>query len=85
MLISLEGPHGTEIRPTGHVERLLSKLPKHFRDSFVEHLQAQGHLNTTELNPCNLKDLANWLRDEAEAQRLCTMAQTMGELRTVTL
>lgn len=76
MLISLEGPHGTDIRSTGHVDRLLSKLPKHFRDSFVEHLQAQGRLSTTQLNPYDLRDLANWLKDKEEAQRLSAkMAQ----------
>lgn len=58
MLISLEGPHGTEIMSTGHVDRLLSKLPKHLRDSFVEHLQSKDCIHTTQLNPYNLKDLA---------------------------
>lgn len=70
MVVSLEGPHGTEIMSTGHVDRLLSKLPKHLRDSFVEHLQSKGRLHTTQLNPYNLRDLASWLKDEAEAQRL---------------
>lgn len=76
MLTSLEGPNGTEIMSTGHVDRLLSKLPKHMRDSFVEHLQTQGRLNTNRINPYNLKDLANWLKVKAEAQRLSAkMAQ----------
>lgn len=52
-----------EVMSTGHVDRLLSKLPKHSRDGFVEHLQVQGHLNTN-------SDLSNWLRVKAEAQRL---------------
>lgn len=46
------------------------------RDSFVEHLQTQGRLNTSRLNPYNLRDLANWLKVKAEAQRLSAkMAQ----------
>lgn len=70
MLISLEGPHGTEIMSTGNVDRLLSKLPKHLRDSFVEHLQSKGCLHTTQFNPYSLRDLTRWLKDKAEAQRL---------------
>ena len=46
MLTKLEGPNGMEVMSTGHVDRLLSKLPKQSRDGFVEHLQAQGRLNT---------------------------------------
>ncbi|KAK0150704.1 Filamentous hemagglutinin [Merluccius polli] len=76
MLTSLEGPNGMEVMSTGHVDRLLSKLPKQSRDSFVEHLQAQGRLNTNSLNPYNLRDLSDWLRVKAEIQRLSTrMAQ----------
>lgn len=76
MLTSLEGPNGMEVTSTGHVDRLLSKLPRHIRDSFVEHLQVQGHLSTSSLNPYNLRDLANWLKIKAETQRLSAkMAQ----------
>ncbi|XP_048056054.1 uncharacterized protein LOC125274030 [Megalobrama amblycephala] len=70
MLMSLEGPQGRELTCTGHVDRLLSKLPKHYRDSFIEHLQLRGRLSTDSLNPYNLHDLADWLKVKAEAQRL---------------
>ncbi|KAE8284739.1 hypothetical protein D5F01_LYC16173 [Larimichthys crocea] len=59
-----------EVMSTGHVDRLLSKLPRHMRDNFVEHLQVQGHLSTSSLTPYNLRDLAEWLKVKAEAQRL---------------
>ncbi|XP_026112361.1 uncharacterized protein LOC113091129 [Carassius auratus] len=72
MLMSLEGPQGRELSCTGHVDRLLSKLPKHYRDSFIEHLQLRGRLHTDSLNPYNLHDLADWLKVKAEAQRLST-------------
>lgn len=76
ILTSLEGPNGMEVMSTGHVDRLLSKLPKQMRDGFVEHLQAHGCLHTDSLNPYNLRDLADWLRIKAEAQRLSSkMAQ----------
>nr|XP_061828893.1 uncharacterized protein LOC133614723 [Nerophis lumbriciformis] len=76
MLTSLEGPNGMEVMSTGHVDRLLSKLPRHMRDNFVEHLQVQGRLSTSSLNPYNLRDLAEWLKVKAEAQRLSAkMAQ----------
>ncbi|XP_049330100.1 uncharacterized protein LOC111189521 [Astyanax mexicanus] len=76
MLTSLEGPRGLELTSTGHVDRLLSKLPKYLWDSFVEHLQVQGRLLTDSLNPYSLRDLAEWLTVKAEAQRLSSkMAQ----------
>ncbi|KAL0151615.1 hypothetical protein M9458_051478 [Cirrhinus mrigala] len=76
MLTSLEGPHGRELTCTGHVDRLLSKLPKHYRDGFIEHLQLRGRLSTDSLNPYNLHDLTEWLKVKAEAQRLSSkMAQ----------
>lgn len=55
---------------TSHVDRLLSKLPKSSRDSFIEHLPARGQRQTHSLNPYNLRDLAEWLRVKAEVQRL---------------
>lgn len=72
MLISLEGPNGMEVMSTGHVDRLLSKLAGHMRDSFVEHLQVQGHLSTSSLIPYNLRDLTEWLKVKAEARGLST-------------
>ncbi len=38
MLRSLDGPQWQELSCTGHVDRQLSKMPKHYRDSFIEHL-----------------------------------------------
>lgn len=70
MLTSLEGPNGLELMSTGHVDRLLSKLPKYLRDGFIEHLQARGRLQTYNLNPYNFWDFAEWLRVKAEVQRL---------------
>ncbi len=64
MLMSLEGPQGRELSCTGHVDRLLSKLPKHYRDSFIEHLQLRGRLHTDSLNPYNLHDLADWFKGQ---------------------
>ncbi len=70
MLTSLEGPHGRELSFTSHVDRLLSKLPKHYRFGFIEHLQLRGILSTDSLNPCNIHDLTDWLMVKAEAQSL---------------
>lgn len=56
---SLDGPQGMEPSCTGDVDRLLSKLPRHYRGSFVEHLQAQGRLQTNRINPYNLIDLSD--------------------------
>lgn len=53
---------------SGHVERLLSKLPRQLKDGFVEHLEALGRLDTSCLNPYNLRGLSDWLRLRSEAQ-----------------
>ncbi|XP_028461679.1 uncharacterized protein LOC114573602 [Perca flavescens] len=80
MLTILEGPNGLELTSTGHVDRLLSKLPRNLRDSFIEHLQVRGRLRTQGLNLYNLRDLAGWMKVKAEAQRLssklCQRIQT---------
>lgn len=70
MLTSIEGPNGMELMSTGHVDRLLSKLPRHLRDGFIEHLQVRGRLQMQSLNPYNLRDLTEWLKVKVEAQRL---------------
>lgn len=70
MLKALEGPNRMEITSTGHVDKLLSKLPRYSRDNFVDHLQAHGRFQTNSLNPYNLRDLAEWSKFKAEAQRL---------------
>ena len=70
MPMSLEGPNGTELMSTAHADRLLSKLPKYSRDSFIEHLQVWGRIQTNSLNAYNLCDLSEWLKVKAEAQRL---------------
>lgn len=76
MLTSLEGSQGRELTCNGHVDRLLSKLPKQYRDGFTEPLQLRGRLRTNSLNPYNLHDLAEWLKVKAEVQHLSTkMAQ----------
>ncbi|KAK0137358.1 hypothetical protein N1851_026443 [Merluccius polli] len=70
MLMSAEGPNGTELMSTGHTDQLLSKIPKYSRVSFIEHLQVWGRLQTNSLNPYNLCDLSEWLKVKAEAQWL---------------
>ncbi|KAI4901563.1 hypothetical protein NFI96_009437 [Prochilodus magdalenae] len=70
MLLSLEGPQGTELNCCSHVDRLLSKLPKYLRDGFIEFLQLHGKLNSATLNPYNLQDLDGWLHLKAQQQRL---------------
>ncbi|KAI4886256.1 hypothetical protein NFI96_006961 [Prochilodus magdalenae] len=46
MLRSLEGENGYELRCGSHVDRLLSKLPANYRDSFVEYSLNHGILRT---------------------------------------
>ncbi|TWW59239.1 hypothetical protein D4764_06G0007690 [Takifugu flavidus] len=67
MLISIEG---RELMSSGHVDRLLSKLPRFLRDSFVKYLHTQGRLRMNSLNPYSLQDLSEWLKGKAEVQRL---------------
>ncbi len=44
MLRALEGQNGYEVLCGSHVDRLLSKLPPAYRDSFVEYCLSRGIL-----------------------------------------
>ena len=44
MLLTVEGAGGSELRRGSHVDRLLTKLPLPYRDSFVEHCLNRGIL-----------------------------------------
>uniref|UniRef100_A0AAV2LK59 Uncharacterized protein n=1 Tax=Knipowitschia caucasica TaxID=637954 RepID=A0AAV2LK59_KNICA len=46
MLRSLEGHNSYELMCGSHVDRLLSKMPPHLRDSFVEYCLTRGILQT---------------------------------------
>jgi len=74
MLLSLEGPTGSELRCGSHVDRLLSKLPVQYRDGFVEYCINRGILTGQANQTYSLLDLSTWLQSKSRAKRISERA-----------
>lgn len=74
MLLSLEGPHGSEIKCGSHVDGLLSKLPVQYRDSFVEYCINRGILTGKANQTYSIQDLSTWLQSKSRAKRITERA-----------
>ena len=68
MLLSLEGPNGSELRCGSHVDRLISKLPVQYRDGFVERCINRGILTGEATQTYSLLDLSTWLQSKSRAK-----------------
>ncbi|XP_057704715.1 uncharacterized protein LOC130923208 [Corythoichthys intestinalis] len=82
MLGTLEGPNGFELRCGSHVDRLLSKMPPSFRDSFIEYCLNRGVLRTGSDLTYTLPDLATWLQMKSQAKRLSSRAAALYQHET---
>ncbi|XP_028306550.1 uncharacterized protein LOC114465615 [Gouania willdenowi] len=82
MLGTLEGPNGFELRCGSHVDRLLSKMPPSFRDSFIEYCLNRGILRTGFDMTYTLPDLAAWLQMKSQAKRLSSRAAALYQHET---
>ncbi|KAK0142397.1 hypothetical protein N1851_019841 [Merluccius polli] len=74
MLLSLEGPTGSELKCGSHVDKLLSKLPVQYRDGFVEHCINRGILTGQATKTYSLLDLSTWLQLKSRAKRISEKA-----------
>ncbi len=74
MLKTLEGQNGYELMCGSHVDRLLSKLPPAYRDSFVENFLSKGILKTGTDKTYTLHDLATWLEIKSQAKCISSRA-----------
>lgn len=74
MLLSIEGPGGSELRCGSHVDRLLSKLPVQYRDGFVEYCLNHGILTGQANQTYSLLDLSTWLQSKSRAKRISEKA-----------
>lgn len=74
MLLSLEGPNGSEIKCGSHVDGLLSKLPVQYRDSFVEYCINRGILTGQANQTYSIQDLSTWLQLKSRAKRISERA-----------
>ncbi len=74
MLKTLEGQNGYELMCGSHVDRLLSKLPPAYHDSFVENCLSKGILQTGTDKTYALHDLATWLEIKSQAKRISSRA-----------
>lgn len=74
MLVSLEGPNGSELKCGSHVDRLLSKFPVQYRDGFVWHCIKCSILTGQANQTHSLPDLSTWLRAKSRAKRISERA-----------
>ncbi|XP_069378750.1 uncharacterized protein [Paralichthys olivaceus] len=74
MLLTLEGPTGSELRCGSHVDKLLSKLPVQYRDGFIEHCINRGILTGQATRTYSLLDLSTWLQLKSRAKRISERA-----------
>ncbi|XP_077374267.1 uncharacterized protein LOC144016825 [Festucalex cinctus] len=77
MLRTLEGYNGIELMCGSHVDRLLSKLPPPYRDSFVEYCLNRGILQSGSDRTYTLPDLATWLQVKSQAKRISSRAAAL--------
>lgn len=73
MLLTLEGPTGSELRCGSHVDKRLSKLPVQYREGFNEHCINQGIL-TGQATRTSLLNLSTWLQLKSRANRISERA-----------
>lgn len=74
MLKTLEGPNEYKLKYGSHVDRLLSKMPASYRDSFVEYCLTRGILQTSTDKTYALPDLAAGLHMKSQAKRIASRA-----------
>lgn len=82
MLLSLEGPNGSEIKCGFHVDGLLSKLPVQYRDSFVEYCINCGILIGQANQIYSIQDLSTWLQLKSRAKRISERAVELHKHET---
>lgn len=78
LLRSLEGDNGLEMRCGSHVDRLISKLPANYRDSFVEHCLQKGIIRDGVEHGYTLQHLSTWLQTKAHAKRIANRAAVLN-------
>lgn len=83
MLRTLEGQNGNKLLCGSHVDRLLSKLPPAYRNSFVEYCLSRGILQTGTDKTYTLLDLADWLQIKSQAKRISNRAAAMFQSETL--
>ncbi|CAL9684636.1 unnamed protein product [Knipowitschia caucasica] len=74
LLTSLDGAAKSELECGSHVDRLLSKLPHSYQDSFAEYCLSQGILQTDSANTYTLPDFAKWLERKSQAIQISRRA-----------
>lgn len=74
MLKTLEGLNEYKLKYGSHVDRLSSKMPASYRDSFVEYCLTRGILQTSTDKTYALPDLAAGLHMKSQAKRIASRA-----------
>lgn len=70
----MEGAAKSELECSSHVDRLLSKLPLSYQDSFAEYRLTRGILQSDSANTYTLPDFAQWLERKSQAIQISRRA-----------
>ncbi len=74
LLNTLEGSSRIELMCGSHVDRLLTKLPSSYRDSFVEYCMTKGILQNGTDRTYTLPEFAEWLERKSQALQISRRA-----------
>ncbi|KAK7886711.1 hypothetical protein WMY93_026332 [Mugilogobius chulae] len=74
LLNTLEGAAKSELECGSHVDRLLSKLPPSYQDSFAEYCLTRGILQSNSADTYTLPDFAQWLERKSQAIQISRRA-----------
>lgn len=74
LLNTLEGSSKTELMCGSHVDRLLTKLPSSYRDSFVEYCMTKGIIQNGTDRTYTLPEFAEWLERKSQALQISRRA-----------
>lgn len=77
LLSTMDEVAASELHCGSHVDRLLTKLPLNYRDSFIEYCITRGIIRTGSSRTYNMYDFSEWLERKSQVLQLSRHASQM--------
>ncbi|KAL4009372.1 hypothetical protein ACER0C_003224 [Sarotherodon galilaeus] len=77
LLSTMDEVAASELHCGSHVDRLLTKLPLNYRDSFIEYCITRGIIRTGSSRTYNMYDFSEWLERKSQVLQLSRQASQM--------
>nr|XP_054592608.1 uncharacterized protein LOC107395320 [Nothobranchius furzeri]XP_054592609.1 uncharacterized protein LOC107395320 [Nothobranchius furzeri] len=77
LLSTMDEVAASELHCGSHVDRLLTKLPLNYRDSFIEYCITRGIIRTGSSRTYNMYDFSEWLERKSQVLQLSRQASHM--------